>query len=144
MKVKKIANEIVRGPEDHHTLRWRALREDSFFWRFKPVSSAANCAQIPGMFRVNLNFGAQFSHINIHRTRAYKGGFPPNGIKYLITGKDAAGMLREIVQKPELCCRGRNDGATDCEESSPWRQFPDRLSESRWEPAALHNGARLP
>src|ERR1700734_3740434 len=113
MKDKKIASEIVRRPGTATFIDEELWRKDSLFRRFKPVPGPTDRAQIPGMFRVNLNLGAQFSYIDIHRARADEGSLPPNGVKYLVPGKDPASVLRKIVQKPELGCRSRNNRAAD-------------------------------
>src|SRR6476620_12288428 len=85
--------------------------EDSLFWRFEPVSGAADGPQIPGMFRIKLNLAAQFSHVDVHGARADEGGLTPDGVEDLVAREYPAGMLGEIVQQAELCGRSGDDRA---------------------------------
>src|SRR5205807_10307917 len=72
------------------------------FHDFKTIACAAHGFQILRLLRVLLNFFAQLSYVNIHRTRADEGGIAAYRIKQLVEGKNSAWTLRQIMEQPEF------------------------------------------
>src|SRR4051812_27508339 len=99
MKTKTIADEFIAL--GYSFVDAGMKRRDSVFWRFKTVACAAHRAQITGMFGIDFNLGAQLSYVNIDRAGADESCFPPDSIKNLVAGEDAAGVLGKVVQQAE-------------------------------------------
>src|SRR5208337_3358522 len=70
--------------------------------KFEAVAGAAPRHEIVRILRINLDFLADASHIDVARARSDETGIAPNGVEQVIAAEDPAGLARQVVQQAEF------------------------------------------
>jgi len=80
-------------------------------WSLEVVTGPTHGLEVARTLRVRLDLFANATGVDIHRTRCHVSGIAPDGLEQLVASKDAADVVGEIIEQPELRGSGGHEGA---------------------------------